>query len=235
MKFKPIIIIAGEPNSIFSEIFLKTVNNSKFKSPLILICSKKLLFKQAKILRKKINLCEINENYIFSNKFKFEKLNLINVNYNQPKAFEKITSKSNDYISNCFNIGLKLIKSGVSNKLINGPVSKENFLKNKYSGITEYLANKTNSKKFAMIIYNKKLSVCPITTHIPIKFVAKKISKIEIINKVKLINDFWTKKFNKKAKIAITGLNPHCESTDKFEEDKKIILPAINYLKKKKF
>ncbi len=235
MKFKPIIIIAGEPNSIFSEIFLKTVNNSKFKSPLILICSKKLLFKQAKILRKKINLCEINENYIFSNKFKFEKLNLINVNYNQPKAFEKITSKSNDYISNCFNIGLKLIKSGVSNKLINGPVSKENFLKNKYSGITEYLANKTNSKKFAMIIYNKKLSVCPITTHIPIKFVAKKISKIEIINKVKLINDFWTKKFNKKVKIAITGLNPHCESTDKFEEDKKIILPAINYLKKKNF
>ena len=41
MKYKPIIIVAGEPNSIFSEIFLKTINNHKFKSPIILICSKK--------------------------------------------------------------------------------------------------------------------------------------------------------------------------------------------------
>ena len=30
------------------------------------------------------------------------------------------------------------------------------------------------------------------------------------------------------------GLNPHCETTDKFSEEKKIILPAIKYLKKKK-
>ena len=38
---------------------------------------------------------------------------------------------------------------------------KKTFLKKKYNGITEYLAKKTNTKKFAMIIYNNKLSVCP--------------------------------------------------------------------------
>ena len=124
------------------------------------------------------------------------------------------------------------MKNGISNKFINGPISKETFLINKYNGITEYLAHKTKTKNFAMIIYNKKLSVSPITTHIPVKYIVKKINKLVIINKIKLINNFFKKKFNKKPKIGVTGLNPHCESSDKFKEDKKIIIPAINFLKK---
>ena len=233
MNFKPIIIVAGEPNSIFFEIFFKTINKNKFKSPIILIASKKIILKQSKILKNKINLNLINESDIIKNRLK--KINLINVNYKQTQAFNKISSKSNKYISSCFDIAVNLIKKNVSDKLINGPISKKSFLNNKFNGITEYLANKTNTKKFAMIIYNKKLSVCPLTTHLPIKQVSNKINKYEIINKVKLINNFWKKRFNKKVKIAITGLNPHCESIDNFNEDKEIILPTIKYLKKYKY
>ena len=36
MKSKPILIVAGEPNSVFLEIFFK-VRKIKIKSPLILI------------------------------------------------------------------------------------------------------------------------------------------------------------------------------------------------------
>jgi 4-hydroxy-L-threonine phosphate dehydrogenase PdxA len=84
-----------------------------------------------------------------------------------------------------------------------------------------------------MLIYNKQLSVCPITTHLPIKHVAKNISKKIIINKILLINNFYIRHFNFKPKIAVTGLNPHCESVDSFNEDNKIIEPAIKFLKKK--
>ena len=233
MNFKPIIIVAGEPNSIFFEIFFKTINENKFKSPIILIASKKIILKQSKILKKKINLNLINESSVIKNKLK--KINLINVDYKQTQAFNKISSKSNKYISSCFDIAVNLIKKNVSDKLINGPISKKSFLNNKFNGITEYLANKTNTKKFAMIIYNKKLSVCPLTTHLPIKQVSNKINKHEIINKVKLINNFWKKRFNKKVKIAITGLNPHCESIDNFNEDEEIILPTIKSLKKSNY
>ena len=38
--------------------------------------------------------------------------------------------------------------------LINGPISKKNFLKSKYLGITEYLSKRTKSKKEVMLIYN---------------------------------------------------------------------------------
>ena len=52
------------------------------------------------------------------------------------------------------------------------------------------------------------------------------------MKKVFLINNFYKKHFGLKPKIAITGLNPHCESFDKFNEDEKIIKPTIKFLKK---
>ena len=233
MNYKPILIVAGEPNSIFFEIFFKTIKK-KIKSPIVLIASKKMLFKQAKILNQSIKINSINEFDVIQKK-NLKKINLINIDFNQVKAFNKITSKSNKYISSCFDVAIRLLKNNVSNKLINGPISKKAFLKKKFNGITEYLADKTNTKKFAMIIYNKNLSVCPLTTHIPIKYVSKKIDKLEIINKVKLIDNFWKKRFNKKVKIGVTGLNPHCESIDSFNEDEKIILPTIKKLRKLKY
>ena len=196
-----------------------------------MIASKQLISKQAKILKKKITFSITNELEVIKNKYNLKKINLIDVDFNQSTAFSKITSKSNNYITKCFDIAIKLLKNNVSDKFINGPISKKTFLKKKYNGITEYLANKTNTKKFAMLIYNKKLSVCPLTTHLPVKYISKRINKIEIINKVKLIDNFWKKNFGQKAKIGVTGLNPHCESIDKFNEDKSIIFPTIKKLK----
>ena len=88
-------------------------------------------------IKKKIKLID------FKNLKKYNldnlKLNLINVNFDQTKPFDKITEKSNDYIEKSFDIALKILKKKISNKLINGPVSKKYFLKKKYLGITEYL------------------------------------------------------------------------------------------------
>jgi len=234
VNYKPIIIVAGEPNSIFFELFFKAIKK-KINSPIILIASKKLIINQAKILKTKINLNITNEFEVIQKKNKLKKINLIDINFNQSSGFGKITEKSNDYINLCFDIAIKLLKNKVSNKFINGPISKKTFLKKKFNGVTEYLAYKTNTKKFAMIIYNKNLSVCPLTTHLPIKYVNKKINKLEIINKVNLINVFWKKKFGKQVKIGVTGLNPHCESIDSFNEDQKIILPTIKKLQKLKY
>jgi len=234
VNYKPIIIVAGEPNSIFFELFFKVIKK-KIKSPIILIASKELILKQAKILKTKINFSITNEFEVIKKKNKLKRINLIDVDFIQSSGFEKITTKSNNYISSCFDIAIKLLKNKISNKFVNGPISKKNFLKKRFNGITEYLAYKTNTKKFAMIIYNKNLSVCPLTTHLPIKYVNKKINKLEIINKVKLINNFWKQEFGKQVKIGVTGLNPHCESIDSFNEDQNIILPAIKKLKKLKY
>ena len=236
MKLKPIIVVAGEPHSIFLEIFFKTVNTKKIKKPIILIVSKDLFFMQMKHLgfNFKINLININKikDSLLSNK----KINLINVNLKFKKPFDTISDKSNSYINNCFNISLNILKKIQCAGLINGPISKKNFLKDKFLGITEYLAHKTNKKnKVAMLIYNKILSVSPITTHLPLKDVHKYLSKSKIIYHVKLIDQFYKKNLKRNPKIAITGLNPHCESNYKSSEEDKIIKPAIKLLIKNKY
>ena len=117
--------------------------------------------------------------------------------------------------------------------MINGPINKTKTLNKKYLGVTEYVAKNFNQKKFAMLIYNKKLSVCPVTTHLPLKLVAKKITKKKIKEKIVIINNFYKKFLGFKPRIAVIGLNPHCESILKFNEDTKIIGPVIKSLKNK--
>ena len=53
-----------------------------------------------------------------------------------------------------------------------------------------------------------------------------------IEQQIKLIDNFYKKKIGFKPKIGVLGLNPHCESIAKYNEDEKIIKPAINNLKK---
>ena len=90
MNYKPIIIVAGEPNSIFFELFFKVIKK-KINSPIILIASKKLMIKQAKILKKKVNFNIINEFEIIKKKNNLKKINLIDVDFKQTSGFSKIT------------------------------------------------------------------------------------------------------------------------------------------------
>ncbi len=160
-------------------------------------------------------------------------INLINIEFNQKNAFEKISKKSNLFIKKSFQVAFEILKNGITNKFINGPISKKSFLSNKHLGITEYISKHFKVNESCMLIYNKKFSVCPITTHLPIKYVAKKINKKLIIKKVKLINHFYKQKFGFIPRIAVLGLNPHCESIDRFNEDERIIKPTVKYLSKK--
>ena len=236
MNRDPIIIVAGEPNSVFLEIFFKSIKKNKYRSPLILIVSIKLLKKQMQKLGFFFEINVLDKNFNKFSKLNNKKINLIDVDYKFKNTFDKISSKSNNYISESFDIALKILKKNKFSKFINGPISKKYFLNGKTLGITEYLAKKTNkNNNVAMLIYSKKLSVSPITTHLALKDVNKHISRQKIYIHTKLITEFYKKNFKKNPNIAITGLNPHCESNFKDCEEDKIIIPTVKNLKAKKF
>ena len=95
MNFNPIIIVGGEPQSTFLEIFLKAVKK-KLRHPIILISSKNILQKNIRKFKKNLELNELNRN--FSN-LKKEKINLVDINYNKFRfSNKKITTISNSYI-----------------------------------------------------------------------------------------------------------------------------------------
>ncbi len=231
---RPIIIILGEPNSISSEIFLKSLNYiKKTKLNFIIIGNYSLLEKQANYLDFKINvkfkLSEINS-------LENVKFNFINVDYKQSKPFNLKTNNSDTFVKKCFEHAVILLKKKLAIGLVNLPINKSKFTKNKYKGITEYIADKTNNRnKENMLLFNENFSVLPLTTHIPLKKVYKEISYKKIEKACKNISNFYLNTIKrKKFKIGILGLNPHNGENGYIgNEEKKIIIPAINKLKKK--
>ena len=223
MNYNPILIVPGESKSIFFEIFFKSVKLSKIISPLILICNKKVLYQEIKRFNFKLEIKELNKNALNKEIIKKKKIYFVDISNKRAKI----------YIEKCFDFAFSLLKKGFTNKIINGPINKAKTLDKKYLGVTEYVSHSFNQKKFAMLIYNKNLSVCPVTTHLPISQITKKINKKLIIEKIIIINNFYKKFLGFKPKIAVTGLNPHCESVLGYNEDEKIVLPAVKLLKKK--
>ena len=137
--------------------------------------------KKLKINKKIRKLKRKNFNYkSLDNKL----INLIDVNYDQKKAFEKISKKSRKFIEKSFQIAFEIIKKKKIYKFINGPISKKYFLSKKYLGITEFISEKFSTKQNCMLIYNRNLSVSPITTHLPINQVAKNINKNNKVMKI---------------------------------------------------
>ena len=106
MNNKPIIIVAGEPYSVFLEIFFKTLKTKEIKlikSPIIIIASKENLIKQMKKLNFFFKIRIIDKELLNIKSINNNSINLIDVKFNFNKVFDKISKKSNNYISNVLN------------------------------------------------------------------------------------------------------------------------------------
>ena len=222
-------IILGEPNSINSEILAKSIATKK---KCIIIGSYELIKLQLKTLkiRKKIEKIQSINNLSFKEK----KLRILDIPLKFEKPFSVDPRRSAVYIKKCFHIAHKLCLKKKLNGFINCAIDKKNLFKNQNIGITEFLAKKNkifNSE--VMMIYNKHLSVVPLTTHIRIRSISKFIKKDIIKKKLKTLNNFYLKYFKKKPRIAVLGLNPHNLESRFNSEESKIIAPVIKSLKTK--
>jgi len=116
VRNSPLLIVLGEPNSIFSEILFKTYKKKiiqRFNRPIVIIGSENLLKLQMKFLKYSIKIRKINILDLKKLNLNKEYLNIINVNYEFNKVFNKISNNSNRYINNCFKIALKLLKEKI--------------------------------------------------------------------------------------------------------------------------
>ena len=232
MKRK-IIIFTGDPNSINSEIIHKTWNklDKKLKKRIYFISNYNLIKSQFKKLKYNTKINKVKN--IFDQEGSLN-IKIIDVNLKFQNPFSVKKSIASKFIKNslevCHNLALKNYTQG----FINCPIDKNLLNSRKKIGVTEYLASKCKIKnnKEAMLIYNKKFSVCPLTTHLDIKEISKKITPALIINKIKTLNQWYKKKLKKKPKIAVLGLNPHNAELRKNSEEKRIIIPTIKKLEK---
>lgn len=227
---KKIILISGDPNSINSELIYKSLKKIKknIKNKIYLISNYKLLNFQLKKLKYNLKISQVKNLYQKRNNNSIKIIDIKLKNTNSFKVKKKLAS---DYVIKCLDAAHNLARNEKDISLINCPISK-GLLKKQKEGVTEYFSNKSNihDDSVAMLIFNEKLSVCPITTHIDINEIKKKLKKDIIIKKVKTIDKWFKNKFKKKPKIGILGLNPHNAELRNNSEEKKIIIPAIKKL-----
>ena len=230
---KKILILLGDPTSINSEIIFKTWKklNKNLKKRIYIISSFNVVKAQMKKLNYKFDLIKIDD---FKKNINSDKLKIINLDlpFKDPFKFNRI--KLQNHINQCFDLAHKIALNKKKIIIINCPIDKKN-LNYKGFGITELLASKcqVNKNSEIMLIRNNDLAVSPITTHNDLKDVSRIINKKLIITKIKSINNNYYKIFLKKPKIAILGFNPHNAEFRKNSEEKKFIIPAIKYLKKR--
>ena len=231
MKNK-IFIVIGDPNSINSEIILKTWRklSSKLKKKIFFIGNLQLLKSQYKKLKISVNLSQV-KHPMTDNKTNLMKIINLPLKFND--CFKVNFTEASRYVVKSLNLAHHLAQEKDSIGLINCPIDKKLIKTKNIYGVTEFLGSKSDKpiNSEVMMLHNKKLSVVPITTHQNIKDVSKNISSKIIVNKVRILDIYYKKLFKKRPKIAVLGLNPHNAELSKTSEEIKTIIPAIKKLK----
>lgn len=233
-KKKKILVISGDPNSINSEIIYKSWKrlNKSYRKKIYLISNYRLLTDQFRKLGYKTKIFQVKN---LDERSNVDALKVININLNYINCFNVPVNSCRKFIKKSLNLAHNLSSNKNVIGIINCAINK-NLLNKKNTGVTEFLATKCKIKDNSevMLIWNKNFAVSPITTHLDVKNVSKKLNKRLIINKIKTIDKWFKNKFKVKPHIALLGLNPHNAEYRKNSEEIKIIVPAIKKLKKDK-
>jgi 4-hydroxythreonine-4-phosphate dehydrogenase len=115
--------------------------------------------------------------------------------------------------------------------LVTAPINKHNVQSSEFNfpGHTEFLAKLSNVDNALMLMVADNLRVAVVSGHVPLKDVAKNLTKEKIVNSLVQLNDSLIKDFGiTRPKIAVMGLNPHAGDNGVIgDEEKEIISPAI--------
>jgi 4-hydroxythreonine-4-phosphate dehydrogenase len=110
------------------------------------------------------------------------------------------------------------------------PISKKAISMGGYNfpGHTEFLAELTETKAFAMSFFAEQLRVVLLSTHISLLDAIELVKKEKLVELIVFTNQSLSKLLNKPVKIAVAGLNPHASEGGMFgSEEADEIIPAI--------
>jgi len=126
--------------------------------------------------------------------------------------------------------GAELALEGTIDALVTAPINKESFNMGgfDYPGHTEFLAELTNTKDYAMMLMGERLRVVLLTIHCPLMSVAGRLSVAETLRIIGLTDRSLRNDFGLKSpRIALASLNPHAGEGGLFgREEEDLLLPA---------
>jgi 4-phospho-D-threonate 3-dehydrogenase / 4-phospho-D-erythronate 3-dehydrogenase len=235
---KPVIgVSVGDVNGIGTELIIKTFSDHR----LLEFCTP-LIFASNKLIN-------------FYRKFSPD----INLNFQHTKDFTRITPKQvnlfncweeeiavvpgqltdigGSYAVKSLTMAVEALRDKKIQGLVTAPIHKKNTQSPgfDFTGHTPYLKHAFNVNDVLMLMVSENFRVGLVTEHVPVKDIAKYITREAILSKLNILNDSLMRDFGiDKPKIAVLGLNPHAGDEGLVgREEEDIIKPAIKDAKHK--
>jgi 4-hydroxythreonine-4-phosphate dehydrogenase len=239
-KIPVIGVTMGDPSGIGPEIILKSFSDTEISNSRIVIIG------DFNIMRSSYDMLKISSfrlkriNKISECTFGKEVLNILDLNLMETGQLQtgKLNAASGSAAFKSLKKAIELAKTKDIDAIATAPLNKEaiHLAGHHYAGHTEILADLTNTDDYAMLLYDKKLSVIHVSTHISLLEAVSGLKR-ERIEKVIQLADYSMKRLlGRSPAIAVAGLNPHAGENGLFgNEEIREIIPAIKNMKAKGF
>ena len=219
----------GEPSGVGPDLLIQLVQQ-KQQQQIIAFADPDMLAERATMLGLPLNLVEVQDDFVSSTP---SELAVVTVKVAMPVEPGVLNQANAPYVLNCLDAAIASCQEGLCQAMVTGPVQKSiiNDAGIKFSGHTEYLAEKTKSDTVVMMLATEELRVALATTHLPLRDVPDAIS-VELLMPIidVLYQDLQNKFGIKQPTILVSGLNPHAgEGGHIGQEEINVIAPVIRH------
>lgn len=236
---KPLLgITMGDPSGIGPEIILKSfIRPGIGNKPLVVIGDFGIMQAAYDLLRiKSFGLKRVSR--IIECSFNSAALNVLDLDLIDLKTFRqgKVSIMSGNAAFESVRQATELAMRKEIDAVVTAPLNKEalHLAGHNYPGHTEILASLTGSGDYAMLLYDKKLSVIHVSTHVSLLEAVQNLSRERIEKVIDLAESGMANLVRGKVRIAVAGINPHAGENGLFgDEEIREIIPAVKKAKEK--
>ncbi|AYL61540.1 TPA: D-threonate 4-phosphate dehydrogenase [Citrobacter youngae] len=227
-----IAVTMGDPAGIGPEIIIKSLVEGELSgAPVVVVgCAQTLRRIQSLNVTPPAELRVIDN--VTQAQFAPGVINVIDEPLADPAALEPgvVQAQAGDLAYRCIKRATALALSGEVKAIATAPLNKEalHMAGHHYPGHTELLAQLTNSKDYAMVLYTEQLKVIHVTTHIALRKFLDTLSEQRVKTVIQVADDFLRRVGFDNPRIAVAGVNPHAGENGLFgEEEITIVGPAV--------
>jgi 4-hydroxythreonine-4-phosphate dehydrogenase len=162
-------------------------------------------------------------------------LQVMHIPVAQPVIAGRLDTRNAGYVIDMLNRACDGCTNGEFAAMVTAPVQKSTLMDAgfRFSGHTEYLAERTRAALPVMLLVNEQLRVALVTTHLALADVPRAITRERLRSILRIIHMDLERHFSlSPPRIAVLGLNPHAgESGHLGREELDIIEPVIKELR----
>jgi 4-hydroxythreonine-4-phosphate dehydrogenase len=164
------------------------------------------------------------------------RLSMLHVGAPAPVTAGRLDPANGRHVLALLDRALDGCRAGEFAAMVTAPVQKStiNEAGVPFTGHTEYLADRTRTRRVVMMLTGGGLRVALATTHLPLAAVPAAITREVLVETVRIMNGDLRSRFGiDSPRILVAGLNPHAgESGHLGREEIEVISPALESLRR---